>query len=131
MDCRSSTGQNSRACPVDPLVAAILNQLGVPDGAAQVTQQLMQARKRDPQAQLFSEVSQDLMASGFLLQAETDEKAGHLREATWMKTAIETFKLNLLAYPDSADAHFNLADAYLKDGLKDLVREYAERHSPS
>jgi tetratricopeptide (TPR) repeat protein len=62
-----------------------------------------------------------------LFQAKTDEKAGHRREATWMKTAIETFKLNLLAYPDSDDAHFNLADAYLKDGLKDLAREYAEK----
>jgi hypothetical protein len=47
--------------------------------------------------------SQDISASGFLFQAKTDEKAGHRREATWM-TAIETFKLNLLAYPDSADA---------------------------
>ena|ERR1700751_2325405 len=32
------------------------------------------------------------------------------------------FQLNLLAYPDSADAHFNLADAYLNDGQKDLGR---------
>ena len=42
-------------------------------------------------------------------------------------TAIEIFKLNLLAYPDSADAHYNLADAYLKDGQKDLARQYAEK----
>ena len=42
------------------------------------------------------------------------------------KEAIEIFKLNLLAYPDSADAHYNLADAYLKDGQKDLARKYAE-----
>ncbi len=42
-------------------------------------------------------------------------------------TAIEIFKLNLLAYPDSADAHYNLADAYLKDGEKDLARQYAEK----
>jgi tetratricopeptide (TPR) repeat protein len=44
-----------------------------------------------------------------------------------MKEAIEIFKLNLLAYPDSADAHSNLADAYLKDGQKDLARRLAER----
>jgi pimeloyl-ACP methyl ester carboxylesterase len=115
--------------PVDPLAAAaILNQLAVPGGAAQVTQQLMEARKRDLQAQLFPEVSLDIIASGFLFQAETDEKAGHLREATMeMKTAIEIFKLNLLAYPDSADAHFNLADAYLKNGQKELARQYAEK----
>jgi tetratricopeptide (TPR) repeat protein len=89
---------------------------------------LIQARKRDPKAELFPEVSLDIIASGFSRQAETDKKAGHLREATMeMKAAIEVFKLNLLAYPDSADAHFNLADAYLTDGQKDLARQYAEK----
>ena len=44
-----------------------------------------------------------------------------------MKFGIEVFKLNLLAYLDSADAHYNLADAYLKDGQKDLARQYAEK----
>ena len=43
------------------------------------------------------------------------------------KAAIEIFKLNLLAYPDSADAHTSLADVYLKDGQKDLARQYAEK----
>src|SRR6516164_7627037 len=109
--------------PVDPLAAAAtLNQLAVPDGAFQVTQQLMEVRKRYPQAQLFPEVSLDIIASGFLFQAEADEKAGHLREATTeIKAAIDIFKLNLLAYPDSADAFFNLADAYLTHGQKDLA----------
>jgi tetratricopeptide (TPR) repeat protein len=50
----------------------------------------------------------------------------HLRAGD-AKTAIEIFKLNLLAYPDSADEHSNLADAYLADGQKDLARQYAER----
>jgi tetratricopeptide (TPR) repeat protein len=44
-----------------------------------------------------------------------------------IKNAIEIFKLNLLAYPDSADANDNLADAYLADGQKDLARQYAEK----
>jgi pimeloyl-ACP methyl ester carboxylesterase len=115
--------------PVDPLAAAaILNQLAVPDGAAQVTLQLMEARKRDPNAQVFPEVSLDIIGSGFSRQAETDKQAGHLREATMeLKAAIEIFKLNLLAYPDSADAHFNLADAYLTDGQKDFARQYAAK----
>jgi tetratricopeptide (TPR) repeat protein len=43
-----------------------------------------------------------------------------------MKAAIEIFKLNLLAYPDSADTHFNLADAYSKNGQRDLARQYPE-----
>ena len=52
--------------------------------------------------------------------------AGYQREGD-IKNAIEIFKLNLLAYRDSADAHYNLADAYLKDGQKDLARQYAEK----
>jgi tetratricopeptide (TPR) repeat protein len=94
--------------------AAILNQLQTPGGVTQVTQQLIEARRTDPRAQLFPEVNVDIIASGYLREGET-------------KDAIEIFKLNLLAYSDSADAHYNLADAYLKDGQKDLARKYAER----
>jgi hypothetical protein len=36
-------------------------------------------------------------------------------------------KLDLLAYPDSADAHETLAEAYLADGQKDLARQLAEK----
>ena len=36
-------------------------------------------------------------------------------------------ELNLLAYPDSADAAGSLADAYLADGQKDLARQHAEK----
>src|SRR6266566_4955298 len=101
--------------PADTVAsAAILNQLETPDGVARVNEQLMEARQRDPDAQLFPEITVDIIASG------------HLREGD-AKTAIEIFKLNLLAYPDSADAHYNLADAYLKDGEKDLARQYAEK----
>src|SRR5205807_8854671 len=80
----------------------------------QATRRLTEARQKDPKAQLFPEVTVDIIASGHLRQGDT-------------KTAIEIFKLNLLAYPDSADAHNNLADAYLKDGQKDLARQYAEK----
>ena len=101
--------------PADPLAcAAMLNQLQMPGGAIQVTQQLTEARKTDPQVQLFPEINVDIIASGFLRDGETKE-------------AIEIFKLNLFAYPDSADAHYNLADAYLKDGQRDLSRSYAEK----
>lgn len=36
-------------------------------------------------------------------------------------------KLNLFAYPDSADANGNLADAYSKDGQTELARKYARK----
>src|SRR5438067_2561911 len=94
--------------------AAILNQIETPDGVAQATRRLTEARQKDPKAQLWPEVTVDIIASG------------HLREGD-AKTAIEIFKLNLLAYPDSADAHYNLADAYLADGQKELARQYAEK----
>lgn len=101
--------------PADPLAtAAILNQLATAGGAAQVRQQLIEARRKDPEVHLWPEVSADIIGSGYLREGET-------------KSAIEVFQLNLLAYPDSADAHSNLADAYLQDGQKDLARQYAEK----
>src|SRR5437763_8148566 len=101
--------------PADTVAsAAILNQLWTSEGVARVTQQLTEARQKDPKAQLWPEVTVDIIASD------------HLREGD-AKAAIEIFKLNLLAYPDSADAHYNLADAYLKDGQTDLSRQYAEK----
>jgi dienelactone hydrolase len=101
--------------PADTLAAAsLLNQLQTPGGAVQVKQQLVEARKKDPQAQLWPEVAVDIIGEDYQRQGD-------------VKTAIEIFKLNLLSYPDSADAHSNLADAYLKDGQKDLARKYAEK----
>ena len=115
--------------PADALAsAAILNQLWTSEGVARVKQQLMEARRRDPQVQLWPEVNVDIIGEDHVREGESERKAGHLREAKMeIDTAIEIFKLNLLAYPDSADAHYNLADAYLKNGQKDLARRYAEK----
>ena len=89
--------------------AAILNQIAMPGGVAQVTQQLMEARRRDPEAQLFPEITVDIIGSGHLREGESERKAGHLREAKMqINAAIEIFKLNLLAYPDSADGTITL-----------------------
>jgi tetratricopeptide (TPR) repeat protein len=76
--------------------------------------QLLQARLKDPQAQLWPEVAVDIIGEDF-------QRAGDLKDA------IEIFKLNLVAYPDSADANSNLADAYLADGQKNLAQHYAEK----
>jgi hypothetical protein len=94
--------------------AAILNEIESPGGVARVTERLIEALKQDPQARLFPEVNVDIIA-------EDHQRDGDNR------TALEIFKLNLLAYPDSADANGNLADAYLRDGQKDLARIYAQR----
>jgi dienelactone hydrolase len=115
--------------PADALAsAAILNQLWTPEGVARVKQQLMEARRRAPQVQLWPEVNVDIIGEDHVREGESETKAGQLREAKMqINAAIEIFKLNLLAYPDSADAHANLADAYLADGQNDLARQYAEK----
>ena len=101
--------------PVDTLAAApILNRLQSPGEIAEVTQQLMEARQRDPEAQLWPEVAVDIIGEDY-------QRVGDI------KTAIEIFKLNLLAYPDSADANDDLASSYLADGQKDLARQHAEK----
>jgi len=101
--------------PADTVASArILDQIRTPGGVAQVTKQLTEARRRDPQAQLFPEITVSIVGQDHMRAGET-------------KAGLEVFKLNLLAYPDSADAHDDLADAYLADGQKDLARQYAEK----
>jgi tetratricopeptide (TPR) repeat protein len=114
--------------PADPLAAAaILNQFEMPGGVTVVTQQLTEARRKDPHAKLWPEVSVDIIGSDHMRLAEVENAAGHVSESqAERKLGIEIFKLNLLAYPDSADAHFNLADAYLQDGQKVLARQLAQ-----
>ena len=43
------------------------------------------------------------------------------------KGAVEILKLNMTAYPDSANVYDSLSDAYLADGQKDLARDYAQK----
>jgi hypothetical protein len=115
--------------PADTVAsAAILNQIEMPGGVDRVTQQLMQARHKDPKVRLWPEVNLDIIGEDHMREADAEKKAGHRRQAEMeVKVGIEIFKLNLLAYPDSADAQYNLADAYLQVGEKALARQYAEK----
>ena len=102
---------------VDTLASAqVLNHLnfGGIAGIAEVKQQLLEARKKDSQAQLFPEVSADSIGEDY--QREGDAK-----------TALEVFKVLELAYPQSADVQNDLADAYLANGEKDMAREHAQK----
>jgi dienelactone hydrolase len=101
--------------PAQPLASAsILEQLELPGGVARVTQQLEDARRRDPKAQLFPEVVVTILGYDHLAVGEK-------------KLAAEIMKLVVTAYPDSADAYDSLSDAYLADGQKDLARQTAEK----
>jgi formylglycine-generating enzyme required for sulfatase activity/dienelactone hydrolase len=115
--------------PADAVASApILNQIEMPGGIASVRQQLLEAHRKDPNVQLWPEVNVDIIGEDHMREADAEKKAGHLREAEMeMKIGIEVFKLNLLAYPDSADAHYNLADAYLQVGEKEVARQYAQK----
>jgi len=101
--------------PADTVASAsVINQIRMPGGVAQVTQQLIEARRKDPDAQLFPEVTASTIGQDHMRAGEP-------------KLAVEVLKLVLLAYPDSADANETLAEAYLADGQKELARQHAEK----
>lgn len=101
--------------PADTVAcASVINQIQMPGGVAQVTQQLIEARRKDPDAQLFPEVTASTIGQD------------HMR-ARDPNSAVEVLKLVLLAYPESADANETLGEAYLADGQKDLARQHAEK----
>jgi formylglycine-generating enzyme required for sulfatase activity/dienelactone hydrolase len=100
--------------PADPLASAdVLRQLET-GGAAQVWQQLLAARRKDPAAQLFPEISASIVGQDYL--RDGDASAG-----------LEVFKLLVLAYPDSADATESLAEAHLAAGDNEQARQLAHK----
>jgi hypothetical protein len=101
--------------PADTVASAsVINQLQMPGGVAQVTQQLIEVRRKDPDAQLFPEVTVSTIGQDHM-------RAGEPR------LAVEVLKLVLVAYPESADANETLAEAYLADRQKELARQHAEK----
>ena len=100
--------------PADPLSCApTLRQIEAGE-VSQVAQKLADARRGDPRAQLFPEISVILMGYDQMRIGNT-------------KLAVETMKLAVAAYPESADANDSLSDAYVADGQKELARQHAEK----
>src|SRR5436190_22534033 len=101
--------------PADTVASAsVINQIQMPGGVAQVTQQLIEARRKDPDAQLFPEITVSTIGQDHMRAGERT-------------LAVDVLKLVLLAYPESADANETLAEAYLADGQKELARQHAEK----
>jgi hypothetical protein len=101
--------------PADTVAAAsVINQIRMLGGVPQVTQQLTDARRKDPEAQLFPEITVSTIGQDYM-------RAGDA------KSAVEVLKLVLFAYPESADANETLAEAYWADGQKELARQHAEK----
>jgi hypothetical protein len=97
-----------------PRSARILAMLDQPGGASQVESMLAEARRKDPKATLFSEVSVNL--AGY----------DHLQSGD-IKGAVEIFKLNVTAFPESPNVYDSLSDAYLAGGQKELARQNARK----
>lgn len=98
--------------PADPGVAVVPRDtrtrtfwtaLHAPDGVARAVQMFHDVRGREPQAFLFPEAVMNQIGYDRL-------QAGKARDA------IELFKLNVAAYPASANAQDSLGDGYLADG---------------
>src|SRR5438105_4082770 len=101
--------------PADTVASAsVINQIQMPSGVAQVRQQLIEARRKDPDAQLFPEITVSTIGQDHMRAGEP-------------KLAVDVLKLVLLAYPESADANETLAEAYLADGQKELARQHSEK----
>ena len=93
---------------------AILDLIDSPGGAGKAAQQLADARKRDPKANLFSEGIVNEIGYEHLQSGDT-------------KGAVEILKLNTTAYPLSPNSYDSLSDAYLADGQREASRENAKK----
>jgi len=92
----------------------ILVTIDEPGGAAKASAILADARKRDPNARPFTEGIVNLI--GYEHLQEGDKKG-----------AIEIFKLNTVAYPNSPNTYDSLSDAYVADGQSDQAIQNAEK----
>lgn len=92
----------------------VLSLLDEPGGAAKVQEQLTEARKKDPKVNLFSEDVVNGVGYEHLQAGDT-------------KGAIEIFKLNVAAYPNSPNVYDSLSDGYVAEGQKDLAHENARK----
>jgi dienelactone hydrolase len=104
----------TKESPTLPPQVQVLNTIDEPGGAANIQTQLQEARQRNPKAELFDETLVNFMGYEHM-------------QAGDMKSAIEIFKLNALAYPNSPNVYDSLGDAYLATGQKELARENAKR----
>ena len=75
-------------------------------GVSEAINAFEEARKRNDDSLYFSEQKLNQAGYGYL-------QAGKVKEA------IELFKLNVLAYPDSWNTYDSLAEAYIADGNKE------------
>lgn len=108
---RAPASKETAAVPQQIHVLDLMDQ---PGGVAKVSQMLTEARRHDPKATLFPEDIVNIVGYEHLQSGDT-------------KGAVEILKLNVEAYPNSANVYDSVSDAYLADGQKDLARQNAKK----
>lgn len=88
----------------------VLNSQGV----SAAVQYFHKKREAEPDIILFEEREMNSLGYSFLQNGKT-------------KDAIELFKLNTIAYPNSSNTYDSLGEAYLNDGQKDLAIKNYEK----
>jgi dienelactone hydrolase len=97
-----------------PTKISILDTIDQPGGALKVEKQLTEARKKDPGAALFDEATVNIIGYEHI-------QAGDLNGA------VEIFKLNVMAFPNSPNVYDSLGDAYVASGEKQLALENSKK----
>ena len=92
----------------------IIDEIDQPGGAAKVEKKLASARQHDPKATLFPEQIVNIMGYEHL-------------QAGDVASAVEIFKLNTVAFPNSPNTYDSLADAYIAAGQKNLALQSSNR----
>jgi dienelactone hydrolase len=95
-------------------VTEFWSALDGPGGAVKAAAIYREAKQKDPNAYVFPENVLNLAGYEKLQGGAT-------------KDAVEIFKLNVEAYPQSANAQDSLGDGYLADGQKDLALAAAKK----
>ena len=104
----------ARNAPAIPAGIKMLDVIDQPGGAQKAGQALADARQRDLKAVLFPEALVNILGYEHM-------------QAGDVKGAVEIFKLNATAFPNSPNVYDSLSDGYLADGQKDLARDNAKK----
>ena len=93
--------------------AEFFDLLETPEGAARAVAVYEEAKKKDPAVVLFPEG--EVNALGYALLPNNP------------RHAIDVFKVNVAAYPNSANVYDSLADGYVAAGERALAIEFSEK----
>jgi tetratricopeptide (TPR) repeat protein len=105
---------NAKSAGKPSAIQEFWDTLAKPGGAARAAKMLEEAKKKDPNAFLFPESAINLMGYQLMMDGK-------------MKEAIEILKINVMAYPQSANVYDSLGDAYQADHQTELALEYSEK----